>query len=307
MRKHQLDRHGLSTCKPDVNRSRAAIHSRAADETRHSRVRQREHLAVVLPRRRRFDGLHCRDPLASGRSGIAHHDVNNLPNTDPIIGGAIRVASINMTVLGTVDQGTPAAGDDKPFLTNPTRCDAWVSKVYSRAYKSNGNADVDLDPAIAGNDYVTGTSSLASPNCGALNPFARIPITQRTNAAGTPTTLTANLTNSVPLTVGSFQPASVKRLDLTFPLGYQINPAIDKIGASGCSDLQFDIDHPDITPACLASTEIGTTSITTPLLAHAMTGKPKQDLTVKQAARTFDALSPNSICMSPTWPPKSIW
>ncbi len=213
--------------------------------------------------------------LRDDDSGLRVSVIDDLPTTSPTnLGTAqIKINWIDQTVYGMADQGTPSTADDKPFLTNPTRCDAWVSKVYASAWDSNTNLDADILPPV-GNDHKVGSSTLASPGCGALAAFnPGFTLTSGNTQAGAPTALTATLTNTVP-TTNVAQPAYVKRVDLPLPPGYTINPAIaNKVGASGCTDVQFNEADADTVPTCPAATEIGTVAIATPLITGAVAGK----------------------------------
>lgn len=198
-------------------------------------------------------------------TGLRIKMIEDISRDDPIIGAAIKINNIRQTISGLVG--------GQPFLQNPTRCDAWVSKAYARAYDSYGNVDADIDSTIPGNDHKVSTSTLAAPGCGSLPAFnPGFTLTQTSTQAGQPTGITATLTN----TIANPQPAHVKRVDMQFPLGYQINPAIANQMldiAAACSDAQFNEANPDAAPTCPASSEVGSVSITTPLISGAVTGK----------------------------------
>ncbi|MFY9487088.1 MAG: hypothetical protein WAP35_00115, partial [Solirubrobacterales bacterium] len=204
----------------------------------------------------------ARITLRPNDTGLRIHIIDDLPETAPTDAGTaqIRINSISQTINATTPGG-------QAFLKTPTRCDAWQTSIYGRAWGSNTNTDATVD----GVDYKQASSSIAAPNCSSLAAFnPGFALTQTSTQAGQPTGLTATLTNSI----ATPQPAHVKRVDVALPLGFQINPAIaNGVGSVGCTNAQFAESSPDTPPTCPPETQIGTVSISTPLITGAVTGQ----------------------------------
>ncbi|MBI5310711.1 MAG: hypothetical protein HZB14_06760 [Actinobacteria bacterium] len=190
--------------------------------------------------------------------------IDDLPRTAQTgVGTAqVRINSINQSINATAPSG-------QPFLKNPTRCDAWTSVAYAAAWDSNSNLNADVYAPV-GNDHVSNSVN-QTPTCTSLATFnPGFTLTPTTTQAGQPTGMSAVLTNAwaVP------QPANVKRVDMTFPVGYQINPEIgDKVGTTGCTTAQFNEANPDVAPTCPAATQVGTVTILTPMITPSVTGQ----------------------------------
>ncbi len=200
--------------------------------------------------------------------GLRVQMIDDLTRTDPIIGGAITVEQVDLTV-----NGMAPAPSTKPFLTNPTRCDAWVTTAYARAYDSNGNVNADIDPGIAGNDHVAATSS-TTPSCSGLAAYnPTFTLTQSNNEAGRPVGLLAELENPVS-TTSALQPAYAKVFSMPLPVGFRINPAIaNRLGANGCTEAQFNQANPEAVPTCPATTQVGTVAVAAPEITGDLGGR----------------------------------
>ncbi|MBJ7353481.1 MAG: hypothetical protein JHC98_01530 [Thermoleophilaceae bacterium] len=205
--------------------------------------------------------------------GLRIQIIDDITKTDPIIGGAIQIKSIDQTISGMAP-----APSTKPFLTAPTRCTTWDTKVYGRAYSSNGNVDTDIDPGIAGNDHKVSTST-TTPSCVApatYNPT--FTLTQTNTQAGRPVGLLAVLDNPV-VTTNTLQPSYAKQFDLTLPVGMKINPAIaNRLGSAGCTEAEFlmpgnGLPVQDTTPTCPAGSQVGTVAVKAPEVTGDLVGK----------------------------------
>lgn len=193
--------------------------------------------------------------------------LDDIAKTDPIVGGAIRITSIDQTISGIAPSGNN-------FLTMPTRCDAWDTKIYTRAYSGNTNATQNVD----GTNYLPASSSRTGTCTGAATPAHGFTLTQTNTKPGAPTGLRATLTNTTP---ASNQPAYAKTFSLLLPAGMKINPAIGaRLGGTGggCTEAQFlvpDANNPvtSATPTCPTTSQVGNVAVTVPEITGDLTGR----------------------------------
>ena len=154
----------------------------------------------------------------------------------------INIESMSQTVRGMAGSYTASTADDFPFLTNATRKDSWVTRVYTNGYDGNNtpaNQTADVDPIDGVNDTRVGSSSTV-PNQVVSAPYApTFTLTQSNNYAGAPVGVRAVLDNPV-VTTNAPQPAYAKNFQMTLPKGFKINPAVaNKIGSTGCHEWAF--------------------------------------------------------------------
>lgn len=211
--------------------------------------------------------------------GLRVSIIDDAPRQQVILGLNI---DIQMKYMKMTVNGMAPAPSTKPFLTLPTRCDNWTTKVYTRGYDSNTNVDANIDPTIAGNDYKV-TSSTKTPTCtgaAAYNP--NIQLEQSTTEAGAPVGLKATVTNPL-VTTNTPQPAYAKEFDMVLPAGMKINPVVaNRLGAAGCTETEFLRPHAsdpsnfpvtDSMPTCPAGSEIGTVAVKAPEISGDLFGK----------------------------------
>ncbi|MBJ7458410.1 MAG: hypothetical protein JHD02_04400, partial [Thermoleophilaceae bacterium] len=211
--------------------------------------------------------------------GLQVEIVDDLPRTDPILGGDIRLVSMSQTI-----NGMAPAPSTKPFFTSPTRCDTWTTRVSTRAYNSNGNVDVDLKPASVypeAPDFKRASSN-TTPNCSSLPAYApSFSLTQSNTQAGRPVGLRAVLTNPV-VTTNVPQPSYAKEFDMALPVGMKINPAVaNRLGTAGCTEAEFrrpvaptgTFPVSDLAPTCPPGSEAGTVAVAAPEVTGDLIGK----------------------------------
>lgn len=190
-------------------------------------------------------------PLSNGDFRL--QTVSHAPITRPIVAAGPtygHIKRIKYHLFGSVN--------GVPFLTNPTRCDDWISYAYAQAYDSNSNAD--SDPIGQGpNTFVKATTAPVTPDCSTLPAFApsasvNFSTTERNSNPQIDFTVNGitNLGDDYPKKVVTTLPASV-------------TTDIQGI-ASPCEITQRD------TNSCPASTKVGTATVTTPLLVGGLTG-----------------------------------
>lgn len=210
-------------------------------------------------------------------SGLRIKILDDISRTDPIIGGAIRVQSIDQTIYGVADQNTATTADDKPFLTNPTRCDAWNTRIYARSWDNNAATDATID----GLNYASRTtpSTNVTPTCTGMAAFApTFSLTQTNTQAGRPVGLRAVVTNPG-ATYNANQPSYAKSFSMALPVGFKINPAIaNRLGAVGCTEAQFRVPAgtdpiSNGAPACPTGSQIGTVAVKVPEITGDLIGK----------------------------------
>jgi hypothetical protein len=188
--------------------------------------------------------------------------LEDIPNQ---LAGAIRVDSLTLGLLKNAPSGNY-------FATNPTRCSDWTTSSYARSWGTNTSANEDLDPVIVGNDYFRSSSTI-TPNCRTMPAFSPgASITPTTSKAGEPAGMIVSLTR--PNAPALQQQSHMKRVDITFPDGVEINPALaSDIGSNLCTDAQFNKSEPDTPATCPASSEVATITTVLPLMSQPSVGK----------------------------------
>jgi hypothetical protein len=199
-------------------------------------------------------------PVTSGPDG----DFRIRTETDPFPTSAkalglsmpIQITKYEQKLFGVLASGAP-------FITNPTRCDTWLSGGYSTFWKSNAGADSD--------PFATGTKTWfaskpvpTTPDCAELAPLtatadATIDGPTRGEHAALSTTIEIPGLGGLPL--GAAAPKSIA---VTLPKGVTIDVA--QLGRV-CSNEDFAAD------ACPADSRIGGVSITTPSIVDGLTGE----------------------------------
>jgi len=149
-----------------------------------------------------------------------------------------------------------------PFITNPTRCDTWMSYGYAQAISTNSNAN--SDPLGTGsNNFLKSDPIPTTPDCSQLAPFnvsadAKITGTERAKPAG----LTATV-NIPGLGVGDQGSAAPKTITTVLPDA--INIDVQQLGRV-CARDAF------ITGTCPAGAKIGDVNIKTPMIVEGLHG-----------------------------------
>lgn len=197
--------------------------------------------------------------------------IENAPQSASTLLGTRTVTMTNMSM--TFNALTQAG---VPFMTNPTRCTPWTTKFYARAWNANTNANVDIDPSIAGNDHVLASSTI-TPNCGgalgAFNPDVTMQaIPSKTDS---PAALRVIVTNAEATTAAGLQSSHIKRMDMTMPDGFEVNPMMANAitdSSKVCSYAQFSRADTDTTNSCPAESKLGTITLDTPMLSVPLTG-----------------------------------
>jgi hypothetical protein len=165
---------------------------------------------------------------------------------------------LSMILKGYADMGTPAdLSDDKPFLTNPSKCQV---NTFTLDAWPRGAAPND-PPAQAQNTYTT-------HGCPMDFPFGTQPtldLTPTSTDSESPTGLNITMTNG---TAASYN-STIKAIRIAFPHGMTVNPGVGNDGANAvCSTAKIDAggDAPLPIGPCPAASERGSVSIKTPLL-----------------------------------------
>ncbi len=167
----------------------------------------------------------------------------------------LRYRKLSVTMNATADQGTPSTADDKPFMTNPSKCQTNTTTVDVWAAD---NTQASPSPS----------ASFNTTGCAIAFPASTLPtmqVTPTTTDTESPTGVGINLTNG---TQASFNP-SIKTIKIDFPQGMSVNPAVGNDGNNAvCSSALIDAGG----SGCPAASERGTVQITTPLLTGTYNG-----------------------------------
>lgn len=175
---------------------------------------------------------------------------------DPFIDYQIRVNSMTLKFLGKLANGNN-------FMTNPTSCTKWESKVWASAHQNNSNATED--PLGTGDLYVPDSAPSITPDC--------------TNQA------------SVPFPVTGVTTISSRSRDVSPDFDFTItNPGVQANGQVSTSPksvvtrvpASINVDtqqlgrlcenEPFAKDQCPASSRVGTVSIETPLISAGLQG-----------------------------------
>ncbi|MFY9468753.1 MAG: hypothetical protein WAP37_01360 [Solirubrobacterales bacterium] len=203
-------------------------------------------------------------PLTTGDFRIRAIPEENSDATPPFVSGPTgggfaagptpaHIHLIRYTLFAYADNN-PA---NPPFLTNPTRCDAWNTYSYSTSSTDNTNADSNVDPLFPNMHKVSNTDA-ATPNCATKPAFApTVTTTLSTTARDSNPQLDVVTSNGAP---GVDLPKTI----------------VNTLPASITTDIQGIgnlCEEPNITAGtCPANTKVGTVKIDTPLIGAGLSG-----------------------------------
>jgi hypothetical protein len=181
----------------------------------------------------------------------------DFPRTTKIMGieTPIQVSFYQQKLYGKLANGNV-------FITNPTRCDTWISYGYLEAYDSNTNANAD--PLLTGtNDFVKTDPFPVTPDCSTLAPFnTEADATVVGKTRGKPAQFTAKL--KIPnLGAEPLSPATPKTVVTTLPDA--LNVDVQQLGRI-CTNAAF------AARSCPATTKVGTVNIATPMIVAGLQG-----------------------------------
>jgi hypothetical protein len=172
------------------------------------------------------------------------------------------IGSPDITIKRYQQKLNGVLSNGNPFITNPTRCDAWLSYGYGKATTTNTNAN--SDPFQTGANEWVKTDKVDTPvNCGTLAPFtttadASVSGTSRGGNSGFTTDL------KIPgLAEGDQGAAAPKTVVATLPDA--VNVDVQQLNRV-CSNEQF------AARACPANSKFGTVNITTPMIKAGLAG-----------------------------------
>lgn len=177
----------------------------------------------------------------------------------PVFGNVdIQVTKYEQILYGKI----PATG--RVFITNPPRCDDWLSWGYAKKYDGNPNAN--SDPFLTGtNEYVKTDVIVTQPDC-TTGPLPEFTTTAEATlskvARGQSPTLTATI--GIPGVYGEPIGASIPKT-ITTVLPDSVNVDVQQLGRV-CSPEQFAARN------CPANTKVGTVNIETPMVSTGLQG-----------------------------------
>lgn len=167
----------------------------------------------------------------------------------------VFVRQLTLTVNGWSDLGTPAPGDDKPFMINPTECG--TMPIVARITRRSGPPVAPISSNITINGCPRAFTILPPATDG-----LSLKVTPATTETGVPTPLTFEVGNSI-------ENPTLKKIEMTMPLGMELNPAVGN-GLVTCPSAEVN-NHGGA--ACVNTTaNVGSVSLTTPLLPVPQTG-----------------------------------
>jgi hypothetical protein len=197
-------------------------------------------------------------PVTSGPDGDFRIRMvtDDFPRT-ATVGGvptAIRVDRWEEFLWGVLPSGVP-------FLTNPTRCETWMSYGYAQAYDSNTN--VDSDPLMTGSNEFVKAEVPSTPDCTTTPPFPiKASAAIGSGARGDSPSLTTTL--EMPgVGLGDQAPDAAKSVVATLPKA--INADILQLGRL-CPLANIDND------TCPENSKVGSLTVETPMIAAGLTG-----------------------------------
>ena len=172
--------------------------------------------------------------------------ITGLPSSLPILGGLLS-APITINSMALTLNGTAAHGD---FITFPSSCTP---------------ATVGVDATSNSSAHSSAQDTFTPTGCGgSLSFHPGLNVALETTRADTPSGYTVTLT--VP--EGD---STVKRAQVVLPQGTVLSPK-SADGMTACTDAQLGIGY--LNPgACPAGSQLGTTSIDTPLVDHPLNGR----------------------------------
>jgi hypothetical protein len=200
-------------------------------------------------------------PVTSGPDGDfrIRTETDPFPTTAKALGLdlPIQITKYEQKLFGKL----PSNG--RPFITNPGRCDTWNSGGYAEFYRATGTPD--SDPFGTGTKtYFKSANVPTQPDCRTEAPFnagadAKVETPGRGEHAALTTDLTIGGLDADP------QGSAISRtVTVTTPRAVTVDVA--QLGRI-CSNEDFDAFR------CPASTQVGTTSIATPMISAGLQGE----------------------------------
>lgn len=168
----------------------------------------------------------------------------------------IQITKYEQVLWGELPSGTP-------FITNPTRCDTWMSYAYIEAWDSNTNAD--SDPLKTGTNTFKRIEPVPTePDCSTPNDFnTTATASLSTVARGASPTFTTTI--SIPnLGAKPLAPTTPKSIVATLPDG--VNVDVQQL-LRVCEVADFEARN------CPARTQVGTVNIKTPMIVDGLQGE----------------------------------
>ncbi|MBJ7354785.1 MAG: hypothetical protein JHC98_08175 [Thermoleophilaceae bacterium] len=168
-------------------------------------------------------------------------------------GTPLHIRRIDQHLYGLANNG-------EPFLTMPTRCDSWDSYAYAIPWNT-GDGTLAMDPNHTGdNTYVKSAADSVSPDCSTVPAFG-------TTASAALSTGARGAYPGLTVKVGDPSPSGhdeTKKMVTTLPDAVSVNVnALNNV----CSEADRNAD------TCPAASQIGTASISTPLISGGLTGR----------------------------------
>lgn len=204
-------------------------------------------------------------PVTSGPDGDfrIRSETDPFPKTSKLAILGFQLAELPIQITKYQQRLFGKLANGNVFLTNPTRCDTWYSYGYAEFYDSNAGAN--YDPFQTGsNRFFRANAVPTTPDCKTLAPFnveadSTVSGSERGGRASYTTELKIAGLGGAP--IGAATPKTVVA---TLPDAVTIDVA--QLGRI-CSNEDFAAFK------CPASTQVGTASVSTPMIAAGLQGK----------------------------------
>lgn len=189
------------------------------------------------------------------RDQLISKPTDDPPNT---VVASFRIDKMTLKLWGRLKNGNA-------FMTNPTSCRPWTSKIWARANFDNTN--LDADPLGSGSaQFAAGNQSTVIPDCTNIEsvPFpAKGNVSLSSPGRDTSPAFDFTITNPGVQSNGDDVATSPKRIQTTIPAS--INVDVQQLGRN-CLVAQFNADQ------CPAGSRVGSVQIETPLLLPGLSG-----------------------------------
>jgi hypothetical protein len=162
-------------------------------------------------------------------------------------GIAVRIKQMDITLFGMADRGTPATGDDKPFIQNPSKCQNNALRAHITS--------------ASGSETIVKQSSYTTTGCNfGFSTTPTVATTVSPAVTSEPTSLGVEINSDK-------DNPTIGKMELKLPVGMSVNAQAGN-GLVTCSP---DADNlPDF--GCAPGAIQGTVSVHTPLLGATYTG-----------------------------------
>lgn len=213
------------------------------------------------------------------RAALLYGSLGPAPEYRPRVTSAPLDRLVKLIAVVSTFFGDPEATNGQkltpvPLLTNPSDCSssALVSSVYVDSWELPASFNPDGSPNLGDPNWRRASSSTPPVvGCGALQFHPTMSVRPDTTAPGAPAALSTDL--KVPQNEAPHGLATppLEDVRVALPTGLSISPS-SAGGLQGCSNSQFALSS-SLAASCPASSQIGTVTLHTPILAETLEGQ----------------------------------